>query len=62
MTLVGVFKILLSRDDDEVEQTLQNFFCKMFLIGRAVCFVLAILFTVIAVITNRYNLIYFLVL
>lgn len=52
MTLVGVFKILLSRDDDEVEQTLQNFFCKMFLVGRAVCFILAILFTIIAVITN----------
>lgn len=53
MTLVGVFKILLSREDDEVEQTLQTFFSKMYVIGKVVCFILAIIFTVIAVITNR---------
>lgn len=53
MTLVGILKILLSCEDDEVERTVQNFLYKMLLVGRDVCFILAVVFTVVAVITNR---------
>lgn len=53
MTLVGILKIFLTREEDEVEHVLQNFLYKMFLIGRDVLFVIAIIFTVIAVLTNR---------
>ena len=51
--MAGVLKLVLSRNDDEVDDTLHNFFCKMFLVGKAICFILAVLFTIIAVITNR---------
>lgn len=55
MTLVGILKILLSCEDDEAELSIQNFLYKMLLFGRDVCFILAVVFTVIAVFTNRYD-------
>lgn len=56
MTFVRAIKIILfSKDDDDVEHSLQTFFCKMLFIGRALCYVLAVVFTVIAVITNRFD-------